>query len=274
MAVYEYDAPTILLAKYIMRGYDRNSLGSKPPPFPILQPNYLLIIFRTVREICFRGGGTLLLYTTIIYVYFFLSYPVLSCSVLPHKRVTRKTILFSFPRLAMAEEGELSDSLNETVGPSLTPSLRQWHGCTSTSEYEISDKVGEGTFGEVHKARHKRSGRQVALKRVLCRAEQEGFPITALREIKLLKGLRHPNVVELLDMAIGGGSSSEGEEDIFMVFPYMDHDLTGLLSDEAIRFSAPQIKCYAKQLFEGIRYLHRRGILHRDIKGTARKDIL
>lgn len=174
----------------------------------------------------------------------------------------------------MAEEGELSDSsLNETASPLLT-SFRQWHGCTSMSEYEMLDKVGEGTFGEVHKARHKRSGRQVALKRVLCRAEQEGFPITALREIKLLKGLRHPNVVELLDMAIGGNNRNEGEEDIFMVFPYMDHDLTGLLSDETIRFSTPQIKCYAKQLFEGIRYLHRRGILHRDIKGMAWREIL
>lgn len=168
----------------------------------------------------------------------------------------------------MAEEGELSDSLTESGSPAASPP-RQWHGCTPMSEYELLDKVGEGTFGEVHKARHKGSGRQVALKRVLCRAEQEGFPITALREIRLLKGLRHPNVVELLNMAIGEDETGEGEDDIFMVFPYMDHDLTGLLSDETIRFNTPQIKCYAKQLFEGIRYLHRRGILHRDIKGTA-----
>lgn len=104
----------------------------------------------------------------------------------------------------------------------------------------------------------------VALKKILWRAEQEGFPITALREIKLLKQLRNPNVVELLDMAAGRGDDGG----IFMVFPYMDHDLTGLLEVEHIKFSLSQIKCYMKQLLEGIKYLHRCSILHRDIKGS------
>lgn len=100
----------------------------------------------------------------------------------------------------------------------------------------------------------------MALKRIFSRAEQEGFPITALREIKLLKQVRHPNIVELLDMAAD-------KEGIYMVFPFMDHDLTGLLGSESIRFSVPQVKCYMKQLLEGIRYLHKSEILHRDIKG-------
>lgn len=119
-------------------------------------------------------------------------------------------------------------------------------------------------YREVHKARHKKSGKLVALKKILCRTEQEGFPITALREIKLLKALKHPNVVELLDMASGGGDASE----LYMVFVYMDHDLTGLLEKEHIKFTIPQIKCYMKQLLEGIRYLHKCTILHRDIKGS------
>lgn len=55
----------------------------------------------------------------------------------------------------------------------------------------------------------------MALKKIFSRAEQEGFPITALREIKLLKQLRHPNVVELLDMAAD-------KDSIYMVFPFMD----------------------------------------------------
>ena len=109
----------------------------------------------------------------------------------------------------------------------------------------------------------------VALKKILLRTEQEGFPITALREIKLLKQIHHPNVVELIDMAIEDISNGPQEEDAFyMVFPYMDHDLTGLLSDETIRFSTAQVKCYLKQLLEGLRYLHRKGILHRDVKGS------
>ena len=100
------------------------------------------------------------------------------------------------------------------------------------------------------------------MKKILSRTEQEGFPITALREIKLLKLVHHPNVVDLLDMA------SDGEA-IYMVFPYMDHDLTGLLESTDVRFTHPQIKCYMKQLLQGILYLHQCKILHRDVKGKS-----
>lgn len=156
--------------------------------------------------------------------------------------------------------------------PRLTPntlnrsnplSRRKWLGCSPLDDFDIQEKVGEGTFGEVHKAIHRKSGKVVALKKILSRSEQEGFPITALREIKLLKQAKHPNVVELLDMA------SAGTDDIFMVFPYMDHDLTGLLAVETIHFSVAQIKCYMKQICEGIKYLHKSLILHRDIKGIV-----
>ena len=50
---------------------------------------------------------------------------------------------------------------------------------------------------------------------------------------------------------------SRGKGAIYMVFEYMDHDLTGLLDLPGIKFSAAQIKCYVKQLLEGLHYLHR-----------------
>lgn len=58
------------------------------------------------------------------------------------------------------------------------------------------------SFSEVHKAKHRETGRMVALKRILMHNEKEGMPVTALREIKILKALKHKNVVELLDMFV------------------------------------------------------------------------
>ncbi|KAF8986034.1 serine/threonine protein kinase, CMGC, CDC2/CDK sub [Entomortierella lignicola] len=131
------------------------------------------------------------------------------------------------------------------------------------------DKLGEGTFGEVHKARRKGSGELLALKRILMHNENEGIPITALREIKILKRLRHDNIVPLHDIAISHGSrSGRSRASVYMVFPYMDHDLSGLLNNPKVRLSVPQIKLYMKQLLEGTIYMHAQKILHRDMKAA------
>jgi len=69
-----------------------------------------------------------------------------------------------------------------------------------STKYKGMAKIGQGTFGEVWKARCIQSNRIVALKKVLMENEREGFPITALREIKILQQLRHENVVELIEI--------------------------------------------------------------------------
>ena len=95
------------------------------------------------------------------------------------------------------------------------------------------------------------------------------FPITALREIKLLKSLNHENVINLSEMAIerGKGNSSlsylivvekqkRKRGSVYMVTPYMDHDLAGLLENPNVRLKVPHIKSYMKQLLQGTAYLH------------------
>jgi serine/threonine protein kinase len=66
-----------------------------------------------------------------------------------------------------------------------------------TDDYESVSKIGEGTFGEVFKARHRRSGRSVALKRIRLRNPAEGLPKHVLREITALRSVAHPNVLHL-----------------------------------------------------------------------------
>jgi hypothetical protein len=73
--------------------------------------------------------------------------------------------------------------------------------------YEKLAQVGEGTYGKVYKARNTETGAFVALKRIRMEGERDGFPVTAMREIKLLQSLRHPNVVALHEMMVSQGVS-------------------------------------------------------------------
>lgn len=144
----------------------------------------------------------------------------------------------------------------------------RFHGCSRITDYEYLGKLGEGTFGEVSKARSKKGGHLVAMKKILMHNEKDGFPITALREIKLLKQLDHINVLKLEEMAIERPKSASKKPSLFMVTPYMDHDLSGLLENPDVHFTEPQRKCYMKQLLEGCAYLHENKILHRDMKAA------
>ncbi|KAJ7047941.1 Pkinase-domain-containing protein [Mycena alexandri] len=144
---------------------------------------------------------------------------------------------------------------------------RVFKGCGNQREYEITTKLGEGTFGEVHKALHTSTGRSVALKRILMHNEKEGMPVTALREIKILKALNHPCIVNILDMFVVRSTKSDPLS-VYMVFPYMDHDLAGLLENERVKLQPSHIKLYMKQLLEGTEYMHRNHILHRDMKAA------
>ena len=121
--------------------------------------------------------------------------------------------------------------------------------------------VGSGTYGKVFKAINVYTKNLVALKRIRMEGERDGFPVTAVREIKLLQSLKHINIVQLQEVMVE-------KNDCFMVFEYLSHDLTGLLNHPSFKLDAAQKKHLAKQMFDALDYLHRRGVLHRDIKAA------
>uniref|UniRef100_A0A5S6R3L7 Protein kinase domain-containing protein n=1 Tax=Trichuris muris TaxID=70415 RepID=A0A5S6R3L7_TRIMR len=136
-------------------------------------------------------------------------------------------------------------------------------------KFEKIIKVGQGTFGEVFKARCKKTGRLVALKKILMENEKEGFPITALREIKILQRLKHQNVTELIEICSSKASSfNRGRSTFYLVFAFCEHDLAGLLSNVQVKFSLGEIKEVMKQLLEGLYFIHMQKILHRDMKAA------
>ncbi|KAG4207477.1 hypothetical protein ERO13_A03G067900v2 [Gossypium hirsutum] len=129
--------------------------------------------------------------------------------------------------------------------------------------FEKLEKIGQGTYSTVFRARDLESGKIVALKKVrFDNFEPESVRFMA-REILILRRLDHPNVIKLEGIITSRMSCS-----IFLVFEYMEHDITGLLSCPDIKFSESQIKCYMKQLLSGLDHCHSRGIMHRDIKGS------
>ncbi|XP_068228378.1 cyclin-dependent kinase 9-like [Palaemon carinicauda] len=153
--------------------------------------------------------------------------------------------------------------------------------CDDVIKYEKLAKIGQGTFGEVFKARDKRTGRVVALKKILMENEKEGFPITALREIRILKLLKHDNVVSLLEISRTKGPPPPGLQKpakatphmsslstFFLVFEFCEHDLAGLLSNVNVKFNLGEIKKVMQQLLNGLYYIHSNKILHRDLKAS------
>lgn len=127
--------------------------------------------------------------------------------------------------------------------------------------YQLVSQVGEGTFGKVYKAKNVVTGTLVALKRIKVEAEKDGFPVTALREIKLLQSLSHPNIIFLHEMMVSKGN-------VYMVFDYMEHDLTGILSQTQFTFEPAHLKSLCHQMLGGLAYLHQKGVVHRDMKGS------
>eukprot|EP01103_Thecamoeba_quadrilineata_P010514 TRINITY_DN2294_c0_g1_i1.p1 TRINITY_DN2294_c0_g1~~TRINITY_DN2294_c0_g1_i1.p1 ORF type:complete len:389 (-),score=47.76 TRINITY_DN2294_c0_g1_i1:61-1227(-) len=100
--------------------------------------------------------------------------------------------------------------------------------------------------------------------------EREGFPITAIREIKILRQLKHENIITLKDI-ITSSENAKGKGSIYMVFEYMDHDLNGLMDSRQYQgswWTLSEIKCYMKQLLEALYYCHKNNVLHRDVKGS------
>jgi len=120
------------------------------------------------------------------------------------------------------------------------------------------EKVGGGTYGVVYKAKELESGDLVALKKILLDHEDEGVPSTAIREISLLKELKHPNIVYLRDVVYG-------DNRLYLAFEFVDMDLKKFI-DTNPDMSPAVVKSFMYQLLLGIDFCHSHRVLHRDLK--------
>ncbi|XP_061488138.1 cyclin-dependent kinase 18 isoform X4 [Rhineura floridana] len=124
--------------------------------------------------------------------------------------------------------------------------------------YVKLEKLGEGTYATVFKGRSKLTKNLVALKEIRLEHE-EGAPCTAIREVSLLKNLKHANIVTLHDIIHTTCS-------LTLVFEYLDSDLKQYLDNCGNLMSMYNVKIFMFQLLRGLSYCHQLKILHRDLK--------
>jgi len=128
--------------------------------------------------------------------------------------------------------------------------------------YAKIEKVGEGTYGVVYKARDVGTNQIVALKKIRLEAEDEGVPSTAIREISLLKELKDDNIVKLLDIV-------HADQKLYLVFEFLDVDLKRYMetgNQNRTPITLDIVKKFTHQLNSGLLYCHSHRILHRDLK--------
>ncbi|XP_065873519.1 cyclin-dependent kinase G-2-like [Euphorbia lathyris] len=165
------------------------------------------------------------------------------------------------------DDDQMDESCNqaEESAAASQGSVDMRQGCRSVYEYERLNEINEGTYGKVYKAKDKRTGEIVALKKMKMdvggyRNLDYGFPITALREINILLSFHHPSIVNVKEVVM------DGLDNVFMVMEYMEHDLKGLMQVMKQPFSTSEVKCLMLQLLGGVKYLHDNWVLHRDLK--------
>ncbi|KAI9298559.1 protein serine/threonine kinase [Neoconidiobolus thromboides FSU 785] len=126
-------------------------------------------------------------------------------------------------------------------------------------KYKRIEKLGEGTYGIVYKAQNLETNEFVALKRIRLDNEEEGVPCTAIREISLLKELKHFNVVKLHDVL-------HVDKKLVLVFEFCDSDLKKYMDAFNGELEPITVKHLLYQLLMGLAFCHHNRVLHRDLK--------
>ncbi|XP_077965775.1 uncharacterized protein LOC120336204 isoform X1 [Styela clava] len=149
----------------------------------------------------------------------------------------------------------------EILKPELPYYLPAIQGCRSVDEFQCLNRIEEGTYGVVYRAKDKKTGEVVALKRLKMEKEREGFPITSLREVCTLLKAHHPNIVTVQEIVVGSNMDK-----IYIVMDYVEHDLKSLMETMKQPFLVGEVKTLMIQLLRGVHHLHDNWILHRDLK--------
>ena len=112
-------------------------------------------------------------------------------------------------------------------------------------DYVKIEKIGEGTYGVVFKGRDKTSGEIVAMKKLrFGSSADDGIPATAIREISLLREMRHPNIVKLTEIVLGA------DQKLYLIFEFLAMDLRKFLDSSLDGLTPGLTKSYTYQVLQ------------------------
>jgi serine/threonine-protein kinase len=150
--------------------------------------------------------------------------------------------------------------LAQTTNPDLEPGTPVVDGFDKGFRYEILEEIGRGGMGVVFRARDRRLGREVALKRLPDHIRNHPKAIDLfLREARAAAALNHPNIVTLFDAA------QEGDTLYITMELLRGSPLQRVLREKG-RLSPGTVAKIGGQIAQGLQYAHEQGIVHRDIK--------
>ncbi|TPX33221.1 hypothetical protein SmJEL517_g03821 [Synchytrium microbalum] len=161
-----------------------------------------------------------------------------------------------------------------------TGSKELWRPINSSKElYSKEEKIGEGTYAHVFKGKIKATGREIAIKKIKLghvkkhlldesvnyladnpsRQFRDGVNMSAIREVKALQELRHPNIIELVDVYMHKGN-------LHLILEFLQCDLEMVIKDTTLTFKQEDVKSWMLMITRGLYHCHRNNLLHRDMK--------
>ncbi|KAG2617335.1 mitogen-activated protein kinase 17-like isoform X1 [Panicum virgatum] len=153
-----------------------------------------------------------------------------------------------------------------TKPPPMDPSKKESEFFTEygeASRYQVSEVIGKGSYGVVAAAVDTQTGERVAIKKIVDVFDHVSDATRILREIKLLRLLRHPDLVEIKHIMLP--PSRREFRDIYVIFELMESDLHQVIkaNDD---LTAEHHQFFLYQLLRGMKYIHAASVFHRDLK--------
>ena len=125
--------------------------------------------------------------------------------------------------------------------------------------YSKTRKIGEGTFSVIYEAICLETGKKVAIKKIKMSTGSFGIDIGAIREIRALQLIKHPNILSLIEVF-------PSKKNINLVLEYLECDLEQVIKRKSIVFMPGDIKAWMLMLLRGLHECHTRWVIHRDLK--------